>query len=178
MNPKAMVLSFLGALLLVIYGANYDTYAGTYSGTKGREKAAEPVKMAPNFSLKRIDGGSVRLEDLKGKVVILNFFATWCPPCRQEIPDLVLLHGKYQKLGLEIIGISLDIGEVDMVKAFAKRFQIKYPVVEATNQVVTDYGDVRGIPTSFIIDRKGAIVEQLVGFHPIASLERAVKGLL
>jgi peroxiredoxin len=125
---------------------------------------AAPLK-APDFNLTGIDGKSVTLSRLKGNVVLLDFWATWCPPCREEIPGFVELHKRYGKQGLVVIGLSLDQGSRNEVAEFAKRMKINYPVALATEEVVRSYGGVHAIPTTFLISRRGEIVKRYVGYQ-------------
>ena len=118
------------------------------------------------------------MTDLKGKVLILNFFATWCGPCRQEIPDLIRIYERFQDKGLEIIGVSLDQEGEAVLKPFIKRYGITYPIVLGTREVVLDFGGVEGIPTTFFIDHNGAIRNYFVGLRPGYVIEESVRKLL
>lgn len=118
---------------------------------------------AANFSLKSTDGKEIKLSDYKGKIVILDFWATWCGPCRRGIPDLISIQKEF-KDDVVVIGISLDSESTkDDVKPFIKEMGINYPVVFGNDKVVTDYGGIEAIPTSFVIDQKSNIVDQHVG---------------
>ena len=134
--------------------------------------------MAPDFTLNDLDGRSFSFSKTRGKVVILDFWATWCPPCREEIPHFVSLYRAYRGKGLEIVGVALDQGGANAVKPFAEANGINYPVVIGNQKVTVDYGGIRGIPTTFIIDRKGNIVEKFIGYRDKAVFEKAIKKLL
>ena len=125
--------------------------------------SAQVGKQAPSFSLKDKDGKEVTLASLKGKVVVLNFWATWCPPCRAEIPDFKSVYSKYKEKGVEILGVSLDHKGWNVVTPFLKEWEINYPVVLGGPQIAKDYGNIRSIPTTVIIDRDGKIVDTHVG---------------
>ena len=128
-------------------------------GCSSEKEAGNPGSgRAPLFSLKDLRGNTVRLEDLRGKVVLLNFFATWCAPCRQEIPDFVQFHKKFKDKGLEIVGVSLDMEGGAHLNAFANHYGITYPIVMGTRKMVFHYGDIKGITNSYVIDRNGMIV--------------------
>ena len=133
---------------------------------------------APDFTLPKLDGNSLTLSDFKGKVIILDFWTTWCPPCRREIPDFVELYEKYKDEGLLIIGVSLDGGDSRSVKQFSKNYKINYPIVLGNFNITEDYGGIRAIPTTFVIDGKGNIKEKYIGYQPRATFEEVVKRLL
>ena len=135
-------------------------------------------KKAPNFTLKTSDGSVIELSKLKGKTVVVNFWATWCGPCRAEIPGFLDVYSKYKSKGLEIVGISLDRGGWDDVKPFVKKYNISYPVVLGNDRIATLYGNIEAIPTTFIIDKNGAIVDQHVGYMKAEDFENKIKGLL
>jgi thiol-disulfide isomerase/thioredoxin len=132
---------------------------------------------APPFLLPDLDGQIISTAAWRGKVVLLNFWATWCPPCREEIPELTELADRY-KDQLQIIGISMDDDPPQQVKLFAQRFGISYPVVMASPEIVNEYGGVPGLPTSFIINREGRIVQKHVGLYPIEVYDTEVRALL
>ena len=133
---------------------------------------------APNFSLKTYDGKVIELSTLKGKVVLVNFWATWCPPCRAEIPDFIKVYTAYKSKGLEIIGIALDEEGWTKVKPFIERNKMNYPVVLGDAKVVRDYGSPEGIPTTFFIDKNGNVVDQQVGMLRKEMLEQRIHKLL
>ncbi|MGH8095400.1 MAG: TlpA family protein disulfide reductase [Chthoniobacterales bacterium] len=133
---------------------------------------------APGWQLQDLEGKSINLSDFKGKVVVLNFWATWCPPCREEIPDLVSLQKQYAPQGLVVLGISLDTGGPARVAALAKKLEINYPILMGNAKISAAYGGIRGLPTTFIIDRKGNVVDGLEGETDRATLEAKIKPLL
>lgn len=141
----------------------------------GEQKSAQ----APDFELPTTDGKKLKLSDLKGKVVIVDFWATWCPPCRKGVPDLVELKKKYGKKGFEVVGISLDAPQTkgDVVP-FIKDYGINYPVVYGNEAVTISYGGVQSIPTAFVIDKQGKIVASYVGLRPKEVYEDHIKKLL
>jgi len=136
-----------------------------------------PAK-TPNFALKAADGQTVELYKLKGKVVIVNFWATWCPPCRAEIPDFVSLSETYKGRGVAFVGISLDEKGWSVVKPFIAKNKITYPIVLDNGKTQTAYGGIEYIPTTFIVDRTGRIVDKVVGGIQKADLEKKIKRLL
>ncbi len=134
------------------------------------------VVAAPEFRLLDLQGRPVALSAFRGKVVILDFWATWCPPCRREIPDFVSLQNQYKDQGLQIVGVALD--EADKVHGFAEANGMNYPVLLGDDNVAALYGGISGIPTTFIIDRRGNIVERFEGFTQRSVFESKIKQLL
>jgi len=144
----------------------------------GAALKGEVLEKAPSFTLKDLDGNSFSLSDTAGKVVILDFFATWCPPCEAEIPHFEALYKKYKGNGLVIVGVSLDQTGVKTVKSFSAQHGVTYPMVMANKEVVANYGGIRAIPTTFILDREGRVVSKAVGFRPKEFFEDEIKKLL
>ncbi len=140
--------------------------------TSGKSQAAPP------WELKDLEGKPVKLSDFKGKVVILNFWATWCPPCRKEIPALIRLQTKYKDKGLVVVAISLDQGGASTVKPFVTRMKINYPVVIGDEKTAAAYGSVQVIPTTFYVDREGNIAGEHQGDADQAAFEAEIKPLL
>jgi thiol-disulfide isomerase/thioredoxin len=140
------------------------------SGAEGTQAAA--------FELPDLDGKVVRLADFSGKVVILDFWATWCPPCRAEVPHLVELQDKYRDQGLAIVGLSLDAGGAGDVRPFSKEHSINYTMLIANDGTQESYGGITGIPTAFVLDRKGRIVKRFLGYTAPEVLEETIRPLL
>ena len=132
--------------------------------------------MAPPFLLHDIGGKIVSTADWKGKVVILNFWATWCPPCREEIPELVELQAKY-KDKLLIVGASEDDDGPQKVQQFAQRYGMNYPIVMATRELIDNYGGVPALPTSFVIDPQGRVMVKHTGLYEYEVYEREIRAL-
>lgn len=135
-------------------------------------------RLAPNWQLQDLEGKSVKLSDFKGKVVLLNFWATWCPPCRREIPDFVALQKQYADKGLVIIGVSMDEGGAEVVKPFAKKIGINYPIVLGDQKTAAAYGGIQVVPTTFVIDKTGKIAAQHEGGADRTTFEAEIKKLL
>jgi thiol-disulfide isomerase/thioredoxin len=157
--------------------------ASSDSGSSGAENSVETIKFvknpapAPNFTIKTIDGKTIAAADLRGKVVLLNFWATWCPPCRAEIPDLIRLQTKYPDK-LQIIGLSDDTGPVEDVKNFVAEHKMNYPIAIADPQLEAQFGGVMGLPTSFVVDTQGRVVQKHIGLRNPALYDLEVRALL
>lgn len=143
------------------------------------EAASLPVLgPAPSWKLKDVDGREISSEDFKGKVVVVDFWATWCPPCRAEIPGYVDLYHKYGKDRLAIIGVSLDEAGPSVVREFVKRFSVSYPIVMGDENVVSAFGGMEAIPTTFLIDRNGQIRDRKQGAMAAELYEQKIAALL
>jgi thiol-disulfide isomerase/thioredoxin len=153
-------------------------------GTTGKQAdGPEVIRFAkdpaptPPFLVNDVSGHNVSTAQLHGKVVIVNFWATWCPPCREEIPELIALQKKYQDR-LQIIGVSMDEDDPPAyVKAFADKAGINYPVVMGT-EIAKEYGGVPALPTSFVVNADGRVVQKHVGLLVPAEIENEVRALL
>jgi peroxiredoxin len=168
---------YLWISLVVV--ASIATYLLLHPGTAVATSAPQPslpvdaASAAPAFTLTDLNGKSVSLSDFKGKVVILDFWATWCPPCKREIPDFINLQKEYGARGLQVVGIALD--EPGKVQAFASQNGINYPVLLGTDDIAWKYGGIQGIPTTFVIDKTGKITAKFEGYRPRDVFESEIK---
>jgi thiol-disulfide isomerase/thioredoxin len=142
----------------------------------GKEKEEPTLPSAPNFTLQTLDGQEVTLSKLKGKVILLDFWATWCGPCRESIPHLIQLYKTHQKDGLEVVGMNVEKGEIDTVRRFVKSIDIPYPITLSPDDVQRSY-KVSGLPTTIFIDKQGRIREKVVGFTSEIAKQMAAKVL-
>ena len=139
---------------------------------------AEERSKAPDFNLEDFNGKSKSLSEFKGKVVLLNFWATWCPPCRAELPELSEIYTRYKDRGVAIIGINLDEERDKDVKKFLSDRKIILPVLHGNNKVVEAYGNFFGIPTSFLIDKNGYMSKSFPGYQPKETFEAEIKKII
>jgi cytochrome c biogenesis protein CcmG/thiol:disulfide interchange protein DsbE len=166
---KWILITAVAALIItLVVLAGKKSPAAVVSAPANGSAPAAPAsctgKAAPDFTYTDINGKNLSLSGLRGKVVILDFWATWCPPCKMEIPGFVQLQKQYEKEGLMVVGIALDTEE--KVKNFAKEYGINYPLAIGDQSITQAYGGIQGIPTTFIIDKTGCIVGQHVGYRP------------
>lgn len=135
---------------------------------------------APDFTLPDIEGRPVSLSSYQGKVVLIDFWATWCPPCREELPLFQELHNEYRDKGFEIVGISMDENAADVVPGFLERRNIKFTNLLADARIEELYGPIVGLPTTFLIDREGTIRRHITGAGASTreDIESAIRELL
>lgn len=167
---KKLVIIFLLSIFSVIGCQKNSQENQLQDNNLGGDKA-------PAFTLKSTDGKNISLSDFKGKVVVVDFWATWCGPCRKGIPDLISLQKEF-KGDLVVIGISLDRETVNDVVPFVKKNAINYPIVYGNEEVVNKFGGVQAIPTSFVIDKNGNIVDKHIGLVDKSIYSDKIKQLL
>ncbi len=172
------VLTLNTPLPLPSFGDRAQAAAQPAPGAACDPKLAKTANL--NFTLKDVNNSNVKLSQFKGKVILLDFWATWCGPCKTEIPGFVELHNKYAKDGLVVIGVSVD-DTLDKLKPFVSEFKMNYTVLQGLNHddfVEDAYGPMLGIPTTFVIGRDGRICSKHVGMSTKEAFEREIKSLL
>jgi len=180
---KLVQLALFLALLLASGCGRTQTAQANAKAAKQDAPDAEPIRFvknpdtAPAFQLNDLEGKPVSLAEAKGKVVLLNFWATWCGPCRAEIPDLVDLQKRYTDK-LEIIALATEEDDADQVRRFVLRSGINYRVAMAPDDVVREYGGIAALPTSFVIDAQGRVVQKHIGLNDPTLYERELKAML
>jgi peroxiredoxin len=150
---------------------------GSLGGAASAGKGGLSGMAAPGFSLPDLDGRPLDLAQYRGKVVLLDFWATWCAPCRDEIPHYVQWQDKYGGQGLQVIGISMDDGPKP-VREFYREFKMNYPVAVGTEQVAQAYGGILGLPVTFLIDRDGRVAAKYTGAVEMTKVEQEFQALL
>jgi thiol-disulfide isomerase/thioredoxin len=165
-------------------GASKTVAAGLKPGTVPLSPAEQNVvrfannpQLVPPFLVRDLDGNIVSTAAWRGKVVLINFWATWCPPCRMEIPQLIELADRY-KDRLLVIGISMDDSPPEEVKLFAKEAGINYPIVMAGREMISEFGGVPGLPTSYILNSDSRVVQKHVGLYAPIVYDNEVRALL
>jgi thiol-disulfide isomerase/thioredoxin len=191
----SLVIAFTGVVIAVKGRSRpnnvIDLSAAQPSGVQqaGAKKDAEapppdfpePQKgsVAPDFSLKSLsDGKEVRLSSLRGKAVLVNFWATWCEPCKIEMPSLVDLQKKYGPQGLQIVGVAMDDADDKEISAFAHKMGVNYMVLRGTEEVGDHYGGIERLPMTYYLDRSGKVVDETMGMAGESTLEDAIKRAL
>jgi len=170
---KAILIVVAIILAVAIY--EVGRRSSTHSKPGGPLSVGHSV--APDFSLQDLNGQPLALADYSGKVVLLDFWATWCAPCLGEIPHFVALQNQYREQGLQVIGISMDDGPKP-VREFYQRFKMNYPVALGTDKLAEAYGGVLGLPVTFLIGRDGQVAAKYVGEVQMPVLEQKIKSLL
>jgi thiol-disulfide isomerase/thioredoxin len=133
---------------------------------------------APGFSVKALDGHPVRLADLRNRPAVIDFWATWCAPCRASMPHLNAVQARYGPKGLVVIGMSVDETGPAPVRRFATQLGVKFTIAMANDEILDAYGPIRSIPTTFFISRKGEIVRRVVGYIDNETMETYVKEIV
>lgn len=184
---RRLLLAIIGLALLASCSSKQQADAGKPADPQNRDTATsqgQAVAVAPAFTLDDASGKQVSLADYKGKVIILNFWATWCPPCRDEIPGFIELQKQYGPQGLQVVGLSVDKDGWKAVKPFMEKSGINYPILMSSEDVFNTYqrllpAEEQGaIPFTFIITKDGTIRQKIVGGAKKADFENMIKPLL
>ena len=172
-NPLALVVVAVVAAAMLYFGFHMARRSdGASAATIMKQK------VAPDFTLESLDGKNMRLSDLRGKAVLLNFWATWCGPCKIETPWLVELQNQYGSQGLQVVGVAMDDSGKDEIAKFAKDMGVNYPVLLGKEAVGDEYGGVPALPESFFIGRDGKIVDKIIGLKGRGDIEDSIKRAL
>lgn len=156
--------------------------AGIYLGTHRRSRVA-PADIgagqppAPHLQMVDLDGRTIQTANYQGSVVLVNFWAAWCTPCAEEIPQIVALQEKYGRQGFQTIGISMDDKEAAL-REFYRKYKMNYPVIIGNQNIAQEYGGILGLPTSFLIGRDGRIRSKISGMADFPKLEQEIVALL
>ena len=173
MNTIRSLSCWLALGLLSVAAGFSVTQTGLAAGSKEADHS-----LAPSWELHDLNGKTIHSSDFKDKVVVLTFWATWCPPCRAEFPGFIALQEKYRSKGLTVIGVSVDQASAKVVKSFVQKERLNYQVVLADDNIATAFGGIEAIPATFVIDRQGRIVARHSGFAEQSEFEAEIKPLL
>ena len=163
MKRKYLLISLLFLLLLPQCGGNSD------QGNPNNDF---------EFNLPDLQGKTHRLEDYQGQILVLNFWATWCPPCLQEVPKLNELYEGYKDRGVQVVGIALDKDSLELVAPYVKEYRIEYPILVGNQQVLGGLKNFKGVPTTLLFDREGKIRKRFDGSFEVEQLEEGLQLLL
>jgi thiol-disulfide isomerase/thioredoxin len=142
-------------------------------------KAGEIGSQLPGFSVRDLRGRRISSADLRGKVVLIDFWATWCQPCKKEMPGYQKLVDRYGAEGFAVIGLKLDImADTEEPRTFARHLGIHYPLVVATDELKNKFGGIEGLPTTLLYDRQGILRQKIIGFEYTDAIEKELKALL
>ncbi len=167
-----VVVAFVVALMLYV---GYHKARRSGGSLTTRLTQSSP---APDFSLESLDGKTTRLSDFRGKAVLLNFWATWCGPCKIEMPWFVDFQKQYGSQGLQIVGVAMDDASKEDIGKFARDMGVNYPILIGKEAVGDQYGGIPGLPETFLIARDGKIVDKIIGLRGKAEIEDAIKEAL
>lgn len=172
-DPLALVIVALAVALMLYSGFR----VARRSGPTAPPRIAKST-VAPDFSLESLEGKNVRLSDLRGKAVLLNFWATWCTPCKIEMPWFVEMQKQYGPEGLQIVGVAMDDASKEDIAKFAKDMGVNYPILIGKEDVGDLYGGVPAMPESFFIGRDGNLVDKIIGLKGRSDIEDSIKRAL
>ncbi len=168
-NPRTFPIAIYGTALALLLVACHGS---------AKAPATAAVTTAPEFTLTDVDGKSFHSADVKGTVRLVDFWATWCAPCREEIPMFKDLHAAYGPKGFVLVGIAMDDEGAEKVKPFVEENKLPYLTLIGNEEVANSFGGVVGFPSKFLVDRNGRIVDSWVGVVPREVLEKEIQGLL
>ncbi len=171
----AFVVALVGAFLLY---RNWQPAPEAGKAGPGTAGGPSGLKTAPPFSLKDTNGNTYSSDQLAGKPAVINFFATWCPPCREEIPGFLEVYDKHREKGFELIGISLDTDSRENMPGFMMNNKIRYRVLFGDLETARAYGGVSALPTTFFVGKDGAIKNVHIGYMDKDAFEKEVRKLL
>jgi len=190
MRRLSATVCFLGlVVLLIACGGTDDQNASSSSSSRSspspsagaragqvQDVTPEPV---PDLTLKTLGGRSIQLAQQEGRVLLINFWATWCGPCRKEIPDLKALHSELNSKGLTVIGVALDRKGREVVEPYVEKQAIDYPiVVDSEGKAEAAFGPVRGLPTTIVVNADGKITKRVLGLFPTDQMKPMLREML
>jgi cytochrome c biogenesis protein CcmG/thiol:disulfide interchange protein DsbE len=172
MRRIAVVIAVIGLAVAVYYGTRDRTAKPTHP-----QDTRSSASQAPSLTLVDLSGNKIDTSSYAGDVVLINFWAAWCTPCAEEVPQLVALQDKYRGQGLRVIGISMEDRD-SALRDFYRKYKMNYPVAAGNAKIAESYGGILGLPTTFLIGRDGRIRAKYPGLADFASLEQEIVALL
>lgn len=174
-DPVVVIVVVIVITLMLMFGIRKSRHAPASAQTQASITGA---KMAPDFTLQSLEGKSVHLSDYRGKAILLNFWATYCDPCKVEMPWIVDLQKQYASQGLQVIGVAMDEVGPEEIAKFAKQMNVNYPILIGKDEVGDAYGGLLYLPTTFYIGRDGKIVDKVFGIRGRSEIEDDIKKAL
>jgi len=172
-DPVVIIVVVMVVTLMLVFGIRKSRRASPPA-----QATTSGMKMAPDFTLQSLDGKTVHLSDFRGKAILLNFWATWCEPCKVEMPWIVDLQKKYASQGLQVVGVAMDDASPEEITKFTQQMGVNYPVVIGKDEVADSYGGLPFLPTTFYIGRDGKIVDKVLGIKGRGEIEDDIKKAL
>jgi len=177
-DPVILIVVAIVISLMLVFGIQKTRHASLVSGGLQGGGANLQGQLAPDFSLASLDGSTLKLSSFRGKAVLLNFWATWCEPCKIEMPWFVDLQKKYGPQGLQIVGVAMDDASNKEIADFAKKMGVNYPIAIGKEAVGDQYGGLPYLPSTFYIDRDGKVVDRVFGLRSRSEIENDIQKAL
>jgi len=171
-DPVVIIVVAMVVAIMLVFGLNLAHKSKSNAGVQMKDG------VAPDFTLQSLDGKTVRLSDFRGKAVLLNFWATWCSPCKIEMPWFVELQKQYGPGGLQVVGVAMDDASTKEIADFAKEMGVNYPVLIGKESVGDAYGGVQFLPENFYIDRNGKVLDRAFGLKGRGEIEDEIKRIV
>ncbi len=172
-DPVVIIVVVMVITLMLVFGIRKSRRP-----TPSTQPATTGARIAPDFALQSLDGKTVHLSDFRGKAILLNFWATWCEPCKVEMPWIVDLQKEYASQGLQVVGVAMDDAGPDEIAKFTHEMGVNYPIVIGKDEVADSYGGLPFLPTTFYIGRDGKIVDKVLGIKGRGEIEDDIKKAL
>ena len=172
-DPVVIIVVVMVITLMLVFGIRKSRRPSPPAQT-----ATTGMKVAPDFALQSLDGKTLHLSDFRGKAILLNFWATWCEPCKIEMPWIVDLQKQYASQGLQVVGVAMDDAGPNEIAKFTQQMGVNYPVVIGKDEVADSYGGLPFLPTTFYIGRDGKIVDKVLGIKGRGEIEDDIKKAL
>ena len=171
-DPIILIVVAVVISLMLVFGIQKTRHSQTLQQGSAGKLQGQP---APDFALASLDGKTLKLSDFHGKAVLLNFWATWCEPCKIEMPWFIDLQKKYGAQGFQVVGVAMDDASPSDIADFAKKMGVNYPIVIGKETVGDQYGGLPYLPSTFYIDRDGKVIERVFGLRSRSEIESNIQ---